>query len=73
MMSTATIWLRTRLMPRWLVTATYILALLLLLVVSLNLWVVLVFPAWVFTISVFILIMNARTPQQQGDVAAHAP
>jgi hypothetical protein len=60
MISIASIWLRTRLMPQWLVMATYVLALLLLLVVSLNLWVVLVFPAWVFTISVFILIMNAR-------------
>jgi hypothetical protein len=69
MMSTATIWLRTRLMPRWLVMATYVLALLLLLVVSLNLWVVLVFPAWVFLISVFVLITNARSPQRQGNVA----
>jgi len=73
MISTATIWLRTSLMPRWLTLATYVLALLLLLVVSLNLWVVLAFPAWVFFISVYILIINARSPQQQGDVAAHAP
>jgi len=73
MISTATIWLRTSLMPRWLTLATYVLALLLLLVVSLNLWVVLAFPAWVFFISVYILIINARSPQQQGDAAAHAP
>lgn len=64
MISTATIWLRTRLMPRWLTLATYVLALLLLLVVSLNLWVVLVFPGWVFLISVFVLITNARTQPQ---------
>jgi hypothetical protein len=64
MISIATIWQRTRLMPQWLVLATYVLALLLLLVVSLNLWVVLVFPAWVFFISVFILTMNVRAPQQ---------
>lgn len=69
MISTATIWLRTSLMPRWLVLATYVLALLLLLVISLNLLVVLVFPAWVFLISVFVLITNARTPQRQGNVA----
>lgn len=66
MISIATIWLRTGLMPRWLALATYVLALLLLLVVSLNLWVVLVFPAWVFTISVFILRLNARSPQQRS-------
>jgi hypothetical protein len=71
MISIATIWLRTRLMPRWLVMATYVLALLLLLVISLNLWVTLVFPAWVFLISVFILITNARSPQRQGNVAGH--
>lgn len=62
MISIGTIWLRTGLMPRWLALATYVLALLLLLVVSLNLWVVLIFPAWVFAISVFILSVNARSP-----------
>lgn len=61
MISIGTIWLRTGLMPRWLTLATYVVAALLLLVVSLNLWVVLVFPAWVFTISVFILRLNARS------------
>lgn len=66
MISTATIWLRTRLMPRWLTLATYVLALLLLLVISLNLWVVLVFPAWVFFISIYILIINERSPQRRG-------
>jgi len=60
MISIATIWLRTRLMPQWLAMVTYVLALLLLLVVSLNLWVTLVFPAWVFFISVLILILNYR-------------
>ncbi len=66
MMSTATIWLRTRLMPRALVLTTYILALALLLVISLNLWVVLVFPAWVFFISVNILATNAQSPLQRS-------
>lgn len=69
MISIATIWLRTRLMPRWLTLATYALALLLLVVVSLNLWVVLVFPAWVFVISVYILIIDARSSQRQGTTA----
>jgi hypothetical protein len=66
MISIATIWMRTRLMPRWLVLATYVLALLLLVVISLNLWVVLAFPAWVFFISVYILIINARTQPQRS-------
>lgn len=71
MISTATIWLRTRLVPRWLVAVTYLLALLLLLVISLNLWVTLVFPAWVFLISARLLAMDAwssrRRRQENGE------
>jgi hypothetical protein len=71
MISTATIWLRTGLMPRWLIVVTYLLALLLLVVISLNLWVTLVFPAWVFFISVRLLVMNAwssrRRSQEHGE------
>lgn len=55
MISLGTIWLRTGLMPRWLVVTTYLLALALLLVFSFSFWVTLVFPAWVLVISVFIL------------------
>lgn len=55
MISLATIWIRTRLMPRWLAGVTYLLALILLLVVSRSLWITLVFPAWVCGISLFIL------------------
>lgn len=58
MMVLGTIWLRTGLMPRWLVIITYLLALALLLIVS-HLWAVtLVFPAWVLVISVYILVTN---------------
>ena len=60
MISLATIWLRTRLMPPWLAGITYLLALMLLLIINLSLWVTLIFPAWVFFISVLILIMNFR-------------
>ncbi len=60
MISLATIWLRTRLMPSWLAGITYLLALLLLLIINLSLWVTLIFPGWVFLISVLILIMNFR-------------
>ncbi|MBH0778131.1 hypothetical protein [Nocardia bovistercoris] len=55
MISLGTIWLRTALMPRLLVITTYTLALFLLLVVSLSVWVALVFPAWVLLISLYIL------------------
>ncbi|MEV0295730.1 hypothetical protein [Nocardia sp. NPDC050710] len=55
MICLGTIWLRTGLMPRWLVLTTYLLALFLLIVVSYSVWVGLVFPAWVLLISVYIL------------------
>ena len=63
MMSLATIWLRTRILPRWLTAFTYVLALLLMLTTSLSLWVALVFPFWVMVISVMILYMQHQSPQ----------
>jgi hypothetical protein len=60
MISLGTIWLRTGVMPRWLAFLTYMLALSLLVIVSLSLWVVLIFPGWVFAISVYILVLNLR-------------
>jgi hypothetical protein len=66
MTSIATIWLRTGLMPRWLIVVTYLLAFLLLVVISLNLWVTLVFPAWVFFISVRLLVMNAKSSRRDN-------
>ncbi len=60
MFSLGTIWLRTHLMPRWMVAVTYVLALVLLLIVSLSLWVTLVFPAWVLLVSVTVLIERYR-------------
>ena len=63
MMSLATIWLRTRILPRWLTAFTFVLALLLMLTTSLSLWVALVFPFWVMVISVAILYMQHRSPQ----------
>ncbi|RVW05708.1 hypothetical protein [Rhodococcus xishaensis] len=66
MISLGTIWLRTGLMPRWLAVTTYVLALTLLLVVSLSLWVTLVFPAWVLVISVYILVVRRQEFHQSG-------
>jgi hypothetical protein len=49
-------------MPRWLAFLTYVLALGLLLSIGSNLWVVLIFPAWVCAVSVYILMTNPRSP-----------
>jgi hypothetical protein len=65
MISLATIWLRTQLMPRWLAVVTYSLALALLVVVNYSPWVTLVFPAWVLLISLFILWMRLKHPDAQ--------
>jgi hypothetical protein len=67
MISLATIWIRTRLMPRVFVFLTYPLALLLLVSSNLTLWLVLVFPAWVFVISVFILIVSLRSGRAEAE------
>lgn len=62
MISLGTIWVRTRVMPRWLALLTYALALGLLFSISSNLWVVLIFPGWVCLVSVYILIRNLHNP-----------
>jgi len=60
MISLATIALRTRVMPRWLTVGSYVVALGLLLSIGASLWVVLLFPAWVCVVSVYILVSNLR-------------
>ena len=60
MISAATIWLRTGVMPRWLAFLTYALALVLLVSISLSLWFALVFPTWVLVISIFTLVGDLR-------------
>ena len=67
MISLGTIWIRTRVMPRVFVFLTYALALLLLVSSNLTLWLVLVFPAWVFVISVFILIISLRGGRAEAE------
>jgi hypothetical protein len=66
MISLATIWLRTGLMPRWIVVSTYVLALALLVVTSLSLWITLVFPAWVSIVSVYILLTTLRASRRSS-------
>ena len=55
MISLATIWLRTELMPRWLVGVTYLSALGLLVASDLSMWMVMAFPVWVLIVSVLLL------------------
>jgi hypothetical protein len=73
MISLGTIWIRTRLMPRAFVFITYGVALVLLVSSNLTLWLVLAFPAWVFVISMFILIVSLRRGQAEaeGVVGSH--
>ncbi|MBV8966116.1 MAG: hypothetical protein JO191_08070, partial [Mycobacteriaceae bacterium] len=51
MISAATIWLRTRLMPKWLVGVTYLVAVSILVASDLSMWVTLAFPVWVLIVS----------------------
>jgi hypothetical protein len=56
--SQATLWMRTGVMPKWMALLTYAVALVLLFVVTQSPWVVLVFPAWVLLVSVYILVTH---------------
>lgn len=57
MISLATIWLKTKLMPRWLVIVTYVTALSVLVASDVNMWMTVMFPVWVLVVS---LVMLAR-------------
>jgi hypothetical protein len=56
----ATAWLRHGLMPKWLALPTYIVALVLLFVVGVQAWAILIFPAWVFIVSAYLLVITSR-------------
>lgn len=55
MISLATIWLRTGLMPRWLVYISYLLAVALLIAGDISMWLTLGFPIWVLAVSLLLL------------------
>lgn len=61
MISLATVWWRTGILPRWLALITYLLALVLLIGISQSLWITLTFPAWVFLISVYKLVNQGKS------------
>jgi hypothetical protein len=56
MISLATIWLKTGLMPRWLVGVTYVVAVGLLLASDISMWLTLAFPTWVLVVSMLLLV-----------------
>jgi hypothetical protein len=62
-----TVWLRTGVIPRLLALFTGALALVLLIGIGFSHWVTLLFPAWVFLISVVILISNYRAKDTRAD------
>jgi hypothetical protein len=55
MISLATIWLKTGLMPKWLVGVTYFVAVGLMLASELTMWLTLAFPIWVLVVSLLLL------------------
>ena len=55
MMSLATIWLKTGLMPRWLVVVSYLVAVALLIASDLSMWLMLTFPIWMLVVSGLLL------------------
>jgi hypothetical protein len=67
-LSQASLWLRTRVMPRWMALVTIVVALLLLFVFTQTWWVVLVFPAWVLLVSVYILIAQPALERRESQI-----
>jgi hypothetical protein len=59
-MATTTLAVRLNLIPRWLAVVGYVTAAALLLTVGIIPWLELLFPAWVFILSVHILIVTMR-------------
>lgn len=58
MLSLGTLWRSTRVMPPVLSYLTYLLVVVMLVAFTQSLWLLLVFPAWVLLVSVYILITN---------------
>ena len=69
MISSATAWMRTRVMPTWVALVTYVVALVLLFVINVSLWVSLLFPVWVLFVSIVMLIRRfLPQPEAAGGV-----
>jgi hypothetical protein len=66
MISLATIWLKTGLMPRWLVAVSYLVALGLLIAGDVSMWLTLAFPVWVWVVSALILLRAGHIDEQRA-------
>jgi hypothetical protein len=73
MISLSTLWLRTEVMPRWLIYISYAVALLMLFSLSLSVWMVLWFPTWVLVVSTYFLIMSYRQAPSEGGDSSPTP
>ncbi len=69
MMSASTIFLRTRIVPRWVAFCGYVLAAGLLLSIGLVIWIPAVFPLWVILISACILLQGEPSWKAEGGAA----
>jgi hypothetical protein len=67
MMSLATIWLKTGLMPRWLVITTYAVVVALFIAADVSMWFALAFPVWVLVVSLFVLNRAGVIDLDPGD------
>jgi hypothetical protein len=65
--STATIGLRTRFMPRWIGFSGYAIALVLLLAIGITPWVRLLFPLWILILSLDTFVESLRRPRAEED------
>lgn len=65
---TTMILFRARLAPRWLIVVGFATAFVLMVVVSFLAWAELVFPVWMFVLSLFVLVNNLRRRPQASQV-----
>ena len=70
LVSIATLGLRSRTFPRWFAITGYLTGVLLLLIVAFWDWVLLLVPAWVAVVSVFILVRERARSRAPGATAA---
>jgi hypothetical protein len=62
--ATATLLWRTRAAPRWLTLSGTVLSALLLFALYVTQWIGLLFPAWIFVLSLYILVVARRDPER---------
>ncbi len=66
MLSIGTLWMRTKVLPRWLIVITYVVALSFLIFAGAFRHIRFIFPAWVLVVSVYVLIANHRRNNESG-------